>query len=294
MLVSILVIAYNEENYIKRCISSILAQTHKEFELIIVDDGSTDKTIAVTERFKDSRIKILSNIKNKGYAVSRNRGVQHSKGKIIFFTDADCVVSRDWLEQGLEAFETNKNIAGVRGLCYYVSQGYKPSIGERCRTISNKFSNATRNIAYYKEQILNVGGFSLRYNNGCEDIELGLRVSKNKRIIDCRKMVVFHQKKYYKLSMIPEQYMAIKSVVYLKKDYPYADISRKYFLGRICYPALLVAILIPPFLLLYLWMHKLKIKSLGDLRYIPYNYIWAIYIRILIWKTAIEERIFII
>ena len=89
-LVSIIMPSYNTGKYIAETIESVLAQTYKNWELIIVDDCSTDNTDKVVERFlADGRIRYLKNPHNSGAAISRNRALREAKGKWIAFLDSD-------------------------------------------------------------------------------------------------------------------------------------------------------------------------------------------------------------
>lgn len=90
-LVSIVMPAYNNEEYVAGAIRSVLAQTHRDWELLFVDDCSTDRTLEIVRRFRDSRIRIFRNEINSGAALSRNRGLREAQGKWIAFLDAD-----DW------------------------------------------------------------------------------------------------------------------------------------------------------------------------------------------------------
>ena len=106
-LFSIVVPAYNSAPFIKKCIESVLAQTCGDYELILVDDGSTDDTYSVCKNYAqlDSRIKVLHK-QNGGHTSARNKGLKESVGKYIFFLDSD-----DWLEeQTLEICEEKINI----------------------------------------------------------------------------------------------------------------------------------------------------------------------------------------
>lgn len=91
--VSIIIPVYNCEKYIKRCITSCLNQTYSEVEIIIVNDGSTDKSEEIIKDFSDERIKYFFK-KNSGVSDSRNYGLKKSTGFYIMFADAD-----DWLEE---------------------------------------------------------------------------------------------------------------------------------------------------------------------------------------------------
>lgn len=108
-LVSIIMPAYNADKYIAESIQSVLNQTYPFWELIIVDDCSTDNTEDVIKCFTDTRIRYLKNKKNSGAAVSRNYALREAKGKWIAFLDGDDV----WLPEKLErqlAFMIEKEI----------------------------------------------------------------------------------------------------------------------------------------------------------------------------------------
>lgn len=97
-LVSIIMPSYNTGKYIKKSIESVISQTYKNWELIIVDDCSTDNTENIISQFTDKRIKFFKNEKNSGAAVSRNKALREAKGKWIAFLDSDDL----WLPQKLE------------------------------------------------------------------------------------------------------------------------------------------------------------------------------------------------
>ncbi|MBS1557224.1 MAG: glycosyltransferase family 2 protein [Bacteroidetes bacterium] len=89
-LVSILMTAYNREKYIAEAIESVLASTYTHFELIIVDDGSKDKTVAIARTYEqDPRVKVYVNEKNLGDYPNRNRAASYAKGKYLKYVDAD-------------------------------------------------------------------------------------------------------------------------------------------------------------------------------------------------------------
>ena len=98
ILISIVVPTYNNEKFLDKCVESILSQTYHEFELLIINDGSTDNTINVLQPYlkKDKRIK-LHNTKNKGVSSARNLGISKAKGEYICFIDSDDWVEKDYL-----------------------------------------------------------------------------------------------------------------------------------------------------------------------------------------------------
>ncbi len=117
--------AYNAERYIVDSIESILNQTFEDFEFIIVNDASTDRTLDIIKKYanKDKRIKFLSNKKNKGIAGTRNILVKKSKGKYIAWQDADDISIKDRLYRQYLYMEKHKNV----GIC----GGYLEIFNER-------------------------------------------------------------------------------------------------------------------------------------------------------------------
>lgn len=99
-LVSVIMPAYNAEDFIGDAIGSVQKQTYKNWELYVIDDASTDATVKITRELaeKDQRIKLLRNSRNAGPGYSRNRGIEAASGRFICFLDADDL----WLEQKLE------------------------------------------------------------------------------------------------------------------------------------------------------------------------------------------------
>ena len=110
-LVSVVIAVYNSENYIARSIESILNQTYKNIELIIVDDSSSDNTHDILEKYKDyESITIVFNQYNLGIAKSRNIGGKIAKGKYIAVQDADDVSLVTRIENQVEFLETRKDV----------------------------------------------------------------------------------------------------------------------------------------------------------------------------------------
>jgi glycosyltransferase involved in cell wall biosynthesis len=90
--VSVVMCARNAEKYIGNCIGSILNQTFQNFEIVLVDDMSSDNTASIVTKFNDKRIRCIRNKEWLKIPRSRNEGLRYAKGKYIFFTDADCTV----------------------------------------------------------------------------------------------------------------------------------------------------------------------------------------------------------
>lgn len=110
-LISIIVPVYNLENYIDDCIKSIQRQTYANFEVLVVNDGSTDRSLNIAEEFAilDKRIKTVD-IENSGVTRARYEGVKQSKGNYIVFIDGDDSLPEDSLEKLLTGFKENSDV----------------------------------------------------------------------------------------------------------------------------------------------------------------------------------------
>ncbi len=95
--VSVIIPVYNVEQYIAETVNSVLQQTYINFELLLIDDGSPDKSIEICQKFNDPRIKIIRQA-NRGVSAARNTGIRHAQGEVIAFLDGDDL----WLPQKLE------------------------------------------------------------------------------------------------------------------------------------------------------------------------------------------------
>ena len=92
-LISVIVNVYNGEKYIQKCLDSIVCQTYKNLEIIIVNDGSTDNTLDICNSYKDERIRIITT-KNQGLGLSRNTGIDNSNGTVSVSFDGKTAVYR--------------------------------------------------------------------------------------------------------------------------------------------------------------------------------------------------------
>ncbi|MFI3300248.1 MAG: glycosyltransferase family 2 protein [Candidatus Gastranaerophilales bacterium] len=98
VMVSVVIPVYNVENYLEQCLDSILNQTFKDFEIICINDGSTDNSLEILNRYaqQDSRVKVYSQ-QNKGYSGARNAGIEKIQGKYTYFADSDDIIDKNLL-----------------------------------------------------------------------------------------------------------------------------------------------------------------------------------------------------
>jgi teichuronic acid biosynthesis glycosyltransferase TuaG len=117
-LLSIIMPAYNAGEYIEEAIESVLYQSFYNWELLIVDDGSTDNTASIISSFDDPRIQCFQQ-ENKGVASARNLALREMKGEYFCFLDADDVLPPNSLKSRIEVFELNPHLSFVDGLVVY-------------------------------------------------------------------------------------------------------------------------------------------------------------------------------
>ena len=136
MAVSIIISAYNTEKYLPAALESVLSQSVKDWEAIIVNDGSSDQTGTIAETFSrlDSRIRVLHQ-ENSGIAQARNRGLAEVRADYDYclFLDSDDLLEPDALEILLQALKKDPQAVGAHGLCRYIDSEGKPlAVGGSC------------------------------------------------------------------------------------------------------------------------------------------------------------------
>lgn len=170
MLVSIIIPLYNKEKYIVRAIKSVLAQTYNNFELIVVDDGSTDNGVILVNKFSDYRLRLITQ-RNGGVSLARNIGVANANGDWVAFLDADDEYEPDFLKDtvlfinkhhgsDLSFVGTNYYI-GSRD-CTAIEGGIESGIYDYFQLFDNKRSpNSSSTTIVKKALFFEVGGFPI-------------------------------------------------------------------------------------------------------------------------------------
>jgi len=192
-LVSIIIPTYNRADLLSRAIQSVINQTYKDWELLIIDDGSTDNTKEIVEEFvkKDPRIKYFYQ-ENKGQGAARNLGIRESKGEYIAFLDSDDEFLENKIEKSVKIFNEDKNIGMIYSNAIIIgnyldnkksleiSKLYYGNIYKKL--LLNNFIT-TSTVVVKKEVFLNCGFFnksSLLRN--FEDYDMWLRIAKKYKI----------------------------------------------------------------------------------------------------------------
>lgn len=157
-LVSIIMPLYNAEKYVAEAIESVIAQTYTNWELIIVNDGSTDKSLDVAKKFESEIIKVFSQA-NKGASAARNYGLKEAKGEYLQFLDADDIISSGKIENQVHILINNPTKISVCTTVHFFDGDnyidYKPNVYE------DSFTNTTDTPAKFLIKLW--GGYD---NNG--------------------------------------------------------------------------------------------------------------------------------
>jgi len=185
-LVSILITTYNSEKYIKECLESILNQTYKNLEIIIIDDCSKDNTLNILKEYKDNRIKIYSNKHNLGISKNLNKGLNKCNGEYIAIMDSDDWSYPDRIKKQVKLMEDNQKTilcGGYMDICdenlnYKTTRTY-PTTDKEIRKIILRYNPISHPaIMWRKEKLLKTNLYPLWTKNTCHDYALVLEASQ--------------------------------------------------------------------------------------------------------------------
>lgn len=195
-MISVVIPLYNKEKQIAHTLKSVLNQTFQDFEIVIVDDGSTDGSVAEVEKYSDSRIRLVHQ-QNAGVSAARNRGIEEAKGELIAFLDADDEWKSEYLATQYHLYQKYPDCSVFA--CNYE---FRNSDGVVTSTIIRKISFAgedgilpnyfevascshpplwTSAVMVKKQAIQAIGGFPVGIRSG-EDLLTWARLAVNEKI----------------------------------------------------------------------------------------------------------------
>lgn len=183
MKVSVCITVFNEEKSITKLINSLLNQTKKPDEIVIVDGGSTDKTVELINHFqkKDKRIKLI--VEKCSRSEGRNLAVELSKNGIIAMTDAGCIAKKNWIKNITDPFENDK-VDVVAGFYDMIAENPMQKamsffLGVLPSQFDVSFLPSTRSVAFRKGVWERVGGFPEKLNDTAEDTMFNYKLIKD-------------------------------------------------------------------------------------------------------------------
>ncbi|MFC3415900.1 glycosyltransferase family 2 protein [Algoriphagus hitonicola] len=182
MLVSVIIPCYNQANYLKETVQSVLKSSYEPIELIIVNDGSTDNSLKIAEDLAAQfpEVFVLSQ-KNSGVAVARNHGIQQARGEYILPLDGDDLISDQYIEKAVRVLQENPSVKVV-----YAKAVKFDSSGTKAWNLKafSRYALARDNMIYVaalfrKKDWEACGGFSEDMTMGREDWEFWIKMLKN-------------------------------------------------------------------------------------------------------------------
>ena len=208
--VSVIVPVYNGEVFLGKCLDALFSSDYESFEVIVIDDCSTDKSVEIS-RSKDAVV--LSMPRNSGPAAARNYAAQKAKGDILLFVDADVVVKRDTLHKVADSFMRHPDISALFGS--YDDEPGEQNFLSQYKNFQHHFVHQTSEPeastfwaglgAIRREAFDKVGGFDCEKFAipSIEDIELGVRLrSAGHKILLNREIQAKHLKKWKPVSLV--------------------------------------------------------------------------------------------
>ena len=275
MKISVVVAAYNAEKTLRRCLAALQNQTYQNFELVVIDDGSTDGTAALLASFPERRLRVVHNSQRQGIARTRNVGIQQAQGELIFFTDADCLPLPQWLEAGVKHIGHADFITG-----WTLYENSYPSYQDR--VVQGKDVFFTCNLGFRKESLQAVGGFDEQFNMYGEDKDVCYRILKNggKKTF-CEQMMVIHQRSL----RTPQDELRRYKNYYLGKLFSQLRHGQEKDISfHIIRPDALAVLLFPPVLLI-----TRSFRSFTDVKLLPFTWLGMLYGRAALWKEALRQ-----
>src|SRR5215472_1348023 len=239
--VSVVVCSYNAERTMEACLASLETLDYPDYEVIVVNDGSTDRTLEIAERFQYCRI--ISQ-PNKGLSVARNVGAEAATGEIVAYTDSDCVADPDWLTYLVGKMEAS-NLAACGGPNFpppedsLVPAAVAVSPGGPTHVlISDEVAEhiAGCNMAFRRDVLLTLGGFDPVYRAAGDDVDICWRFQDAGHTIGFSpSAIVWHFRRNTVKAYIGQQkgYGKAEALVYAKHPFRFNLFGQAKWLGRI-------------------------------------------------------------
>ena len=194
--VSVIVVCWNAEHVLERCLDQLLAQDYANFEIIVVDDGSQDDTLAIAERLaRDGPVEIVRSPRNRGCPHARNLGLDRARGEVVAFIDADGYAAPDWLSGVVATLGADASVGGVASTVFFEAnplvvngaggivnrQGWAADLSmnepyERVEIVEEALYPMGCGMAVRRSAIERVGPFDDRMLNYYDDVDYGIRL----------------------------------------------------------------------------------------------------------------------
>ncbi len=232
-LVSVIIPCYNQAHFLAEAIESVVNQIYRHFEIVVVDDGSTDDTSKIAARFPGVR---YIKQENQGLAAARNLGIQVSRGNYLVFLDADDRLLPTALDAGLNCFATHPKCAFVSGAHIRIAHDGSPlTSGDLPHDVDRDhyFAMLHKNyiqmhatVMYRRDVLLSLNGFDASLG-ACEDYDLFLRITRNYPV-HCHDHVVAEYRMHDAQMSRNALLMLQTAMTVLGSQWPYVKADRRY------------------------------------------------------------------
>lgn len=229
-MVSIIIPTYNQENYIAETLECVIKQTYKDWECIIVDDGSTDNTCNIVKKYLNEKIKYIKQ-KQSGVCEARNNGIRNTSGEYILFLDSDDKISDNFLEEAVKCISEDENIKviapdielfGVYNRKYELPEyNIEILMGRNIFIMSSLCRRCDIDI---------FGGFNNNMKDGLEDWDFWLSILENGGTVKYLNNITFYyriRKKSRNRSINQETFLKLRRQIYLN----HKELFSKYMLN---------------------------------------------------------------
>jgi O-antigen biosynthesis protein len=239
--ISVVICAYNAERTMDACLASLRTLHYPSFEVIVINDGSTDRTLEISERYPEARI---FSQENKGLSVARNVGIENARGDIVAFTDSDCVVDPDWLTYLAYKF-VHGGFVAVGGpnlpppeesrtaACVAAAPG-----GPTHVLIDDEVAEHIPgcNMAFTKAALDEIGGFDPIYRAAGDDVDLCWKLQNHGHTIGFSPAaMVWHFRRNTINAYLKQQmgYGKAEAQLYFKHPFRFNMLGQSQWIGRI-------------------------------------------------------------
>jgi len=188
---------YNAEMFLAQSIVSVINQTFRDWELVIVDDGSTDQSLSIAKSFNDERIRIITDGTNKGISYRLNQLIQEAKGEFFCRMDADDIMFPDRLKIQLKYFLDNPEIDVVGSYAVVIDEDSK-ILGLRKSTIPNHINECFKAVPFIHPTVMGKTNWFRKYGytndlKGVEDADLWIRSFSHSKFAIIQKPLLFYR-----------------------------------------------------------------------------------------------------
>ena len=229
--ITIIIPVYNASSTLEKCLDSIKNQDYKDYDVMVVDDGSTDDSASIVESYG---YKLLKSKENLGSGKARNLGAQNATTKFLAFTDSDCILPKHWLSKIMEIFKNQKTrfvcggYSGSAGNTFLERYAFYELLVRRKNRPLFVTSFPSNNFACYREIFLKENGFPELKNYVAEDLEFSLTMGRKYKIFWDKDLGIKHHfhnktKKYLK-----QQYKFARDTMFLYLRKPYLKKIKTY------------------------------------------------------------------